>query len=201
MVEAALDRLRPRSDDVVVVSHEVPTDAVLAALRAGRSAGATTILNPAPAIGVEMEAVGWADVVVPNEGELAELSGGLDAGPADRAPTSPSDVVDQAARLLASFEGAARGRSIIVTRGDRGAVLVRDVADPIDLPAPDVEAVDTTGAGDTFVGALAAGLAEGRDLEDAARRGVAAASLSTTKRGARGGMPNTQELDAFVVSR
>jgi ribokinase len=69
------------------------------------------------------------------------------------------------------------------------------------VPAPSVEAVDAVGAGDTFAGALAAGLLARLDLEIAVRRAVAAASLSTTRPGARSGMPTTAELEAFVRAR
>jgi ribokinase len=200
-VAASLRRLSVGADDVVVVSNEIPGDAVLAALRSGHAAGATTILNPAPATGLGIDAIRSSDVVVPNEGELAELVAVLDRSREGPAGSAATDVVGRAVVLLAPSGGGTRGgRSVIVTRGRLGAVLVRDDRDSVDLPPPDVAVVDATGAGDAFVGALAAGLARGCELEAAARRAVAAASLSTTKRGARGGMPTAAELDTFIDS-
>jgi ribokinase len=87
---------------------------------------------------------------------------------------------------------------VLVTLGADGAVLVRPAERPVRIAPPEVPVVDTVGAGDTVVGALAAGIAEGRDLEDAAARAVIAASLSTTRPGARGGMPTLAELDAAM---
>ncbi len=89
----------------------------------------------------------------------------------------------------------------VVTLGGSGAMLVlrERPADPLELPAVRVNPVDTTGAGDAFNGALAAALAEGRPLEDAARRAVAAGGLATTKVGAREASPTAAELDAVVA--
>ena len=167
-VAASLARLAPASGDVVLVGHEIPTAAVAAALRAARGRGATTILNPAPACGLDAETVALADVVTPNEGELAALD---DAG-------------IRAARTLVSL-------------GAAGAEL-RTGDGSVSIPALRVEPVDTVGAGDALNGALAASLAAGHPLEVAARRAVAAASLAVTKPGAREGMPTGKELDVAL---
>ena len=94
--------------------------------------------------------------------------------------------------------GALPGDVVVVeTRGPEGVVIRRDEAE-LRIQAPVVEAVDTTGAGDCFNGVFAAGLAEGMDVEEAARRAAAAAALSVTKVGAREGMPTREELDSFL---
>lgn len=180
-VRVALDALSLRPDDVVLVGHEIPTAVTREALRLGRRAGATTVLNPAPAGDLGPEILALADVLTPNRGELATLVGGgrPSAGPA-------------AAAVL----GGAPKRAILVSLGADGALLVRSTG-TTPLPAPSVEAIDTVGAGDTLNGALAAGLASGLDLPDAARRAVAAASLAVTRAGAREGMPTAAELRAF----
>jgi len=170
-VRTALARLRPAPGDVVLVGHEVPTATCAAALLAGRGGRATTILNPAPATGLDASTVGLADIVTPNEGELAVLR---EAG-------------IEPVRLLVSL-GAAGAR---LSTPDGSSTV----------PAPEVEAVDTVGAGDTLNGALAAALAEGRTLEDAARRAVAAASLAVTRAGAREGMPTATALEAVLAAR
>jgi ribokinase len=181
-VSAALGQLAPGPGDVVVVGCEIPGAAALAALDTGRGLGARTVLNPAPAAGVDAAMLAATDILVPNEIELAQLVAGR----------QPRDLLD-------TGDGSGVAVAIITTLGPAGASLLRRDEPPIAIPAPRVDPVDTVGAGDTFVGALAADLAAGRKLEEAARRAVAAASLSTTRPGARGGMPTTAELVAFLA--
>ena len=100
--------------------------------------------------------------------------------------------------MAPNSEGGAVRKAVVVTLGADGAVLVTPGGEPRWFAAMTVDAVDTVGAGDAFIGALAAGLAEGRSLDDAVRRGIVAASLSTTKPGARGGMPTRAELEAAL---
>jgi ribokinase len=168
-VRDALAHLAPSAGDVVLVSHEIPTASAAAALAAGRAGGAVTILNPAPADGLDAATVRLADLVTPNEGELAVLR---------RAGAEPH-------RTLVSLGG----RGVRLTTPD-GVV---------DVPALPVDAIDTVGAGDTLNGALATGLAEGRSLDEAARRAVVAASLAVTKAGAREGMPTRTELETELA--
>ena len=182
-VDLALDALAPGPGDVVLACREIPPDAVQAALRAARAAGAAALLNPAPADGLAIEDAALADVLTPNETELAVLAG-------------PGDPEAGARRLL---DRGRPGRAIVVTLGAAGALVVPSGGPAVVVPAPAVTAVDTTGAGDTFNGALAAGLVAGLALPDAVRRAVAAAAFSTTRHGARGGMPTAAELEAFLA--
>lgn len=172
-VEDALTRLRPSPSDVVLVGHEIPTASVAAALATARGSGATTVLNPAPAHGLDAATIALADVVTPNEGEAAVLA------------------------AVGAVVGSGTG-SWLVSLGAAGARLVG--ADELVIPALAVDVADTTGAGDTLNGALAAGLAAGLPLATAATRAVAAASLAVTRAGAREGMPRTTELEAGTVS-
>jgi ribokinase len=192
-VRTALAALAPGPDDVVLVCREIPPDGVRAALEVGREAGSITILNPAPADGLDVATLALADILTPNETELA-LLGGL--GSARGNPETAARQV-LAGQPTDAGEGDARARAVVVTLGAAGALIVRATGAAVAVPAPAVEAVDTTGAGDTFNGALAAGLADELDLARAVRRAVAAAALSTTRRGARGGMPTRAELEAF----
>ncbi|MEP6638652.1 MAG: ribokinase [Chloroflexota bacterium] len=184
-VRAAFKRLQLTSADVVLVGHEIRTGATHEALRLARLAGATTILNPAPAGGLERPTLELADILTPNEGELGILAGG--AG-------SPSVL---ARRLLGPEPGR---RAILVSLGAKGALLVEGRR-PRRIPPPRVKIVDTVGAGDTLNGALAEGLAAGLDLAEAARRAVVAASLSVTRAGAREGMPAAAELERALASQ
>jgi ribokinase len=182
-VRAALKRLVLTAKDVVLVGHEIRTAATHEALRLGRIAGATTILNPAPATGLGRSTLELADVLTPNEGELATLTGG-DGTPSARAK-----------RLLGPDPAR---RAVVVTLGAKGAMLVvgrRARA----IHAPRVQAVDTVGGGDALNGALAAGLAAGLDLAEAAHRAIVAASLAVTRAGAREGMPTASELEASLA--
>jgi len=182
-VREVFKRLDLTSADVVLVGHEIRTGATHEALRLARLAGATGILNPAPAHGLEHPTLDLAAILTPNEGELVALAG--EAGSAS----------SQAKRLLGPEPG---GRVVLASLGAKGALLVvggRTQA----IPAPRVEVVDTVGAGDTLNGALAAGLAAGRDLAEASRRAVVAASLSVGYEGARAGMPTADELDRALA--
>jgi len=183
-VGAAFERLRPGAGDIVLVSREIRPAVVAAALGRGRAAGARTILNPAPADDLDRATLAAVDLLTPNRREVAAIAGDPDA-PAE----------ELAARLL----GPDLVReAVVVTLGTAGALIV-DGHGARRALAPAVSAVDATGAGDAFNGALAAGLAEGRPLDDAVARAVAAASISTTVPGAREGMPIRDELEAALA--
>ena len=200
-VAAALGALAIGRGDVVLVSCEIPPEAARAALAGARAAGATSVLNPAPADGLVPATIALADIVTPNEAELALLAaaaatGATNGGPAGAHPsarTGAGDVELKARRLLA---GGPDHRAVVVTLGAAGALAVPAARPSSAIPAAHVVPVDTTGAGDAFNGALAAGLAAGLPLDAAARQAAAAAGLSTTRAGARGGMPTAAELAA-----
>ena len=219
-VRAALAALQPAPGDVILAGTEIPLAVVAAALAAGRAAGAITVLNPAPATGIGSALLAAADVVTPNRTEVRQLAEtlGLERG---RARLTTADPERWARDLLSDGpEGPGVGRAVIVTLGVAGSLVVeRDprgrgtpllaapattVADGdvrvTDVVAHRVAAVDSTGAGDTFSGALAVALAEGRGLADAARWAGAAGALATTLPGAREGMPTRAELEAWLAT-
>jgi ribokinase len=199
LVRSALARLRPGDGDVVLVGHEIPTAAAKAALAVAHEAGATTILNPAPAAGIDRSTFGLADILTPNRGELAAIAAD-DSRRIGRAARSGGEPAVLGRILLeANSEGAGVRRAVVVTLGAAGAVVLRSDLVAVDLPTPAVRAIDTVGAGDAFNGALAAGLAAGLDLDGATRRAVVAAAVSTTREGAREGMPTAAELDGFLA--
>ena len=227
-VSDALARLEPGPGDVVLVGTEIPLAAAGAALAAGRAAGAVTVLNPAPATGIGSRLLAAADIVTPNRTEVRQLAEAV-AARTGRARTAGADVERWARELLADGpEGPGVRRAIVVTLGVAGSLVVERVRERIigasagappaavgggdrgdrgrvridvtDVAAHHVDAVDSTGAGDTFSGALAAALAEGRSLADAARWAGAAAAVATTRAGAREGIPTRAELDAFLAA-
>jgi ribokinase len=186
-VARAMELLVPSAGDVVLVGHEIATESTRAALRLARAAGATSILNPAPADGLDRALLEDADLLTPNRGELAILAG-------EEAPAAGP----LAERLLA--DRADGRRAILVSLGADGALLVTG-SGTTRIPAPPgVEVVDTVGAGDTLNGALAAGLVTGLPLVEAARRAVIAASLAVGRAGAREGMPTKAELEAALAA-
>jgi len=180
-IQRELGRLGSLAGDVVLVSNELMPAAAAAALMDGRTAGARTIFNPAPAAGVDP---GWfesVDLLTPNRGELWRLAG-----------------VEPGSDVVAAARGLAVREAVIVTLGSEGALVVPQEGEPWSVPAIPVDVIDTTGAGDAFNGALAAALAEGRSLEVAVRRAVAAGGLATTRVGAREGMPTAAELATVI---
>lgn len=157
---------------VLLAQLEVPVEAVTRAFALAREAGATTVLNPAPARTLPPSLIACSDVVVPNEHEV-DVLGGPDA-------------------LLAM--GA---RAVVVTKGAEG-VAVHTPGSVVHLRAYTVDTVDTTGAGDTFCGALCSRLAAGEPLVDALEYALAAAALSTTRHGAVPSIPGSAEVLALV---
>lgn len=189
-VALAFRELGLTAADVVLVSNEIPGEAVVAALSFARSAAARTILNPAPASGIGREALGTASIVTPNRGELVALAAALGLEPADHDPATVARALLEAARLA---------DAVVVTLGPAGALLV-DRSGEARAPAPTVHATDATGAGDAFNGCLAASLATGLGLRDALRRAVVAGAIATTRTGAREGMPTAAALDDAIAA-
>jgi ribokinase len=176
-VAAALQGLlgSERPAGVLLLGHEVPSDAVMAGAYAAHVAGWTILLNPAPARELPSELTALGPLLTPNATEAAALTG--------------EDDPELAAGALAALTGAA----VLITLGASGALLL-DAGSRLHLPAGQVTPVDTTGAGDTVNGVLAAELAAGRPLAAAARTAMAAAAQSTLTTGARAGMPRRDEL-------
>ncbi|TFV86480.1 ribokinase [Blastococcus sp. CT_GayMR16] len=167
---------------VLLLQLEVPLDTVYAAAAA---AGGTVVLTPAPPCLLPDELLGLVDLLVPNEHELVQLTG---AAAGARTPAE-----------LAALARGIVGPVVVVTLGARGALLVRRDGTPALLQAPpEVVAVDTTGAGDCFCGALAQALARGAELPEAVRYAVTAAALSTTGPGARGALPDDGDVQALL---
>jgi ribokinase len=259
-VRESLARLGRLNGDALLVCNELPLHVVREALVCGHAAGATTILNPAPATGLDRSIFGLADIVTPNRNELATLLAS-EARRTGRRVDDGTDVANRARALLeAGPEGPGVRRAVIVTLGSDGAVVLeRSAPPPEPLLPPGVEpcdvepgnerseagevdgrdseaatvpaatkageleslpagvrrvgeflvwavtpyrvaTIDTTGAGDAFCGALAAALAEGRPLAEAAQRAAAGGALATTHVGAREGMPTAAEMEGFLAA-
>lgn len=173
--------------DVAVSQFEIPLPTIAAFFQRARSAGATTLLNPAPAQKMSAELLALVDILVLNETELGFLAG-VELSDGDEAAT----IIDVARQLQARED-----QTICVTLGKRG-VLALAGREEFAVPGRAVKAVDTTGAGDCFVGALAAQLAEGVSLRTALAFANAAASISVQRMGAGPSMPTAAEVAAVI---
>lgn len=185
---SAMVRSRPRNDEVWVAQFETPVETTHALLMQARHAGARTVLNLAPFVPHPVRLLKCVDVAVLNEIELAQAT-----GTQLRAASSRRAVGEACERLRS------RGpRAVIATLGERGAVVVtRD--GHTNIPAFPAKVVDSTGAGDCFIGALAMKLAAGATPVEAARYACAASACSVEKLGAAPSMPSAKDVAARLA--
>ncbi len=174
---------------ILLLQLETPLRTVAAAAARGRRQGLTTILDPAPARPLPPSLLRHIDILTPNESEARALL---------RRPSGEVSV-HQAASVAAAIRRLGP-RTVILKLGAKGA-WVQDGAGGRHVPGFDVKAVDTTAAGDTFNGALAVALAEGRPLGQAVHFANAAAARSVTRVGAQASIPTRRDVDAFLVGR
>jgi ribokinase len=175
-VTKAVEAINAIQDLAIVVAQcEIKQEVTLAAFKAAKARGCTTILNPAPYQPLSAELLQLTDWLIPNETEFRELHGSL-----------PSND-----EILKSFRP---GKNSIVTLGSKGAVYISADGQIHHAPAPQVIAIDTTGAGDAFVGSFAYALASGKDPIDAMKFGISIASLSVTRKGAQSSYPDQTEI-------
>jgi ribokinase len=173
--------------DVIICQLEVPLQTVGDTLKRGRELGKTMILNPAPASApLPADWYSSIDYLIPNESEASALSG----LPVDSLQTAEA----AASRLIAAGAG-----KVIITLGAQGSLFANGQSFEY-FPAAKVKAVDTTAAGDTFVGGFAAALAAGKSEAEAIRFGQAAAALSVTRAGAQPSIPTLSDVQAFSPS-
>ncbi|MEU0667382.1 ribokinase [Streptomyces lavendulocolor] len=160
----------------LLLQLELPLSAVVAGAEAARRHGVRTILTPAPAQPLPPELLAATDLLVPNEHEAATLTGHAD----------PHAAAEALLRQVPE---------VVITLGAAGSLYAARGADPVTVPAPRVRAVDTTAAGDTFVGALAVALGEGTPVPDALAWASSAAALAVQRPGASSSMPYRTEID------
>lgn len=170
----------------VLLQLEIPLDTVAHAINVAQRNGVPVILNPAPARPLPAEVLSRVSILVPNETEAGILAG--------------VKVIDLPSAMAAGRDLLARGpQVVIVTLGEKGALLVTQGGCD-HIPAPRVPVVDTTAAGDAFVGGLAVGLVRGLPLQEAVRSGVTAGSMAVTRAGAQTSLPTSAELERGVTT-
>ncbi len=170
--------------DILMTQCEIPPETAGTALALGKERGALTILNPAPARPLNPDFLAAVDILTPNAIEARMLLG----LPAD-APIAEAELGQ---KLLALGAG-----SVIITQGERGALIV-EADRATQIPALPIQAVDVTGAGDSFNAALAVGLGDGLPLDDAVRWAVRAGAFTATKLGVVAGLPSRAQLESFA---
>ena len=180
-VNQASEALAALDPAVVVGQLEIPQAVTQAGFAAARTKGAITVLNPAPAAELEPGLLAETDWLIPNEVEFAMLT---------RRPATDEQA-------LADF-AATTGTRLVVTLGGQGVVMVTDEGQIQRFAAPPVDAADTTGAGDAFVGAFAYGLAAGLDDATAVRLGIRCASDSVTRLGTQSSFPDREASAAIL---
>jgi ribokinase len=185
LAEAAVTARRPV---VVIGQFEIPQAVTASGFRIARTIESTTILNPAPAAPIDPALLAATDWLVPNETEFAILAG-----------TALGDDSTAEAARVAEF-GRRERVSVVVTLGERGALVVPRGGEATHVPAPAVTPVDTTGAGDAFVAAFAVGLALGLEPLAATRLGCLVASDSVTRSGTQASYPARDGAAALLAS-
>jgi len=183
-VEAAEETLA--AADVLLLQLESPLETVIRAAEIAAAHGVRVILNPAPAQELPDSLLSLVDALIPNESETALLTG--------RSVESDKDARAAARDLLAYGV-----ETVIITLGERGALLTEDESATL-IPSFEVEVVDTTAAGDGFVGSFAVALAEEKSLQEAVRWGNAAGALAATKMGAQPSLPTRKALERLLKS-
>ena len=172
--------------DLLVMPLETPLESIAAAVSLANESGVKVILNPAPARDLPPEILAGVDVLAPNEPETAQLTG---------MPVNTAEESRAAARKLLTLGVG----NVVLTLGSRGALILDGSNEQFMLvPARQVEVVDTTAAGDSFMGGLAVTLGEGRSLIEAARFANAVGALAVTRQGAQPSRPGRVEIDAIL---
>ena len=171
--------------DVLIMPLETPPATILEAARLAKDRQAKVVLNPAPARPLTEDLLSLVDVLVPNEHEIFQISDQINQN---------GNQVESAARMLIS-QGVG---SVVTTLGGEGVSIIEADQKEVRIPSYPVDVIDTTAAGDSFVAALAVGLADGKSIKDACLYANAVGALTVTKMGAQPSLPTHSEVSDFL---
>jgi len=172
------------SADILICQIEVPLETSIEAMRIAKAAGVRTIFNPAPARSLPKEIIELSDIIAPNETET-EILTGITVESLEDAETAACKLRDMGAAV------------VIITMGERGVLLATE-EEAAHIPARKTKAVDTTGAGDAFIGTLAYFLALGKPLQEAIKRANAVAAVSVSRMGTQSSFPARAEIEELI---
>jgi ribokinase len=179
--------LEIENSKVLLVQMEIPKDVVIESMKQARKKGMFVILDPAPAEGITVLALEYADLITPNRQETKHLTG--------------IDVTDMDSALTAAKYFDSIGvKNSIIKMADQGSLVYQNGASEF-VPSISVKAVDTVGAGDSFAGALAVAIADGQDLVSAVKFASIVAAIKVTKLGAQAGIPTLSDVTKFCEDR
>ncbi len=182
---ADVDNFSFKNHKLLLLQLEIPIPTVLSAIRRAHESGLHIILNPAPATQLPEEIISNIDYLIPNETELSLLTN--------------MDVNDIPSAERAAKSLLERGvKNVIVTLGDRGALIVNNETST-QIDTYKVNVVDTTAAGDAFIGGFAYSRLQNKSLEESVRYGCACGALATTKFGAQPSLPTKEDVEKFIV--
>ena len=170
----------------ILLQNEIAWDTTAAVMREAKRRGVPVWLNPAPALKLERETLALIHTCILNETEIEVITGEKVSGAEDAM---------RAAKLLLD----AGVEQVVVTLGDKGCAWVRRGGEPVVVPAFKVRAVDTTAAGDTFIGAAAAAACEGKPMLEALRFAAAASAIAVTREGAQASIPVRDEVERLLA--
>lgn len=173
-----------KADDILLVSLEIPLDTAAAALKMGKEKGMFTVLNPAPARELSGAILASSDILIPNETETEVIS-----------EVNPIDIVHSVLAIKKLYTLGAN--DVVITLGGRGSLVAQGLnVTEVDI-AQKIKPIDTTGCGDTYVGALCCMLSRGASLVEGCRFASCAASLTASKKGAMNSVPTLGEVAAL----
>ena len=179
-IDANIDLIK--NADIVIFQLEIPMETIIYAAKKAKEYGCKVLLNPAPAAKLPEELLGYTDIIVPNEHEAAIITG----------------YTDEEAALRALWDNGKR--TVIITLGSQGCLYNEGLTIKKQSAFP-VKAIDSTAAGDSFIGGYCSAIAEGKNMDEAIRLATAVSAITVSRPGAGASIPTREEAEAFLLKQ